>query len=346
MRTLVIVVLVVVATTLLFYAVLHQISSVWLDVALRPEVHAALERSLADQKRLRSLDPAQQAAYRKRFDETQKLLNRIDVIRMNRQQMLDRFEMLMVTVFVVSLVAGGFIAWRRSRKAEEARRREYVGRFAAWQEAARRHAHEIKTPLTAASLEIDRLVSLTREGAPADQVQRATESVFEELNRLARFTREFSSFASVAQPVTKPEELHELLNEFCTTFANAWPNLSLRLIQSSAVSAEVDRDMLRQVLVNLCSNSARAVNGKGVVEFAIDHDRTHAFIDVTDDGSGIPDSIRARVFDPYITTRKIGEGMGLGLAISRKIMLDHHGDLTLVASSPAGTTFRLTVPRG
>ena len=102
---------------------------------------------------------------------------------------------------------------------------------------------------------------------------------------------------------------------------------------------------LRQVLVNLCTNSSRAVNGTGTVSLTVSRDRTVGSIDVTDNGSGIPQSIGARVFDPYITTRKIGEGMGLGLAISRKIMLDHGGDLALVSSSRQGTTFRVTIPR-
>ena len=345
MKTVLLVAAIVVAATGLFYAVLHQVSGVLLDVALRPEVRASLEKSLADQKRLRALDPSNEQTYRLRFDETQKLVNRIDVIRMNREAVLQRFETTLVAVFVASLLIGGFIAWRRSRRAEEERRRDYVARFAAWQQAARRHAHEIKTPLTAARLEVDRLVSLTRSGAAADDLDRAIESVFEELDRLARFTREFSSFAAVAQPVQRPEELNALVAEFCATFANAWPNIALHPIRSSDVTVNVDRDMLRQVLVNLCTNSSRAVNGRGNVSFTIERDRSAAFLDVADDGSGIPESIRGRVFDPYITTRNVGEGMGLGLAISRKIMLDHGGDLAIASSSSSGTTFRLTLPR-
>jgi signal transduction histidine kinase len=345
MKNVLLVAAIVMAATGLFYVVLHQVSGVLLDVALRPEVRASLERSLADQKRLRALDPDNEHRYRLRFDETQKLLNRIDVIRMNREAVLQRFETTLVAVFVASLLIGGFIAWRRSRRAEERRRRDYVARFAAWQEAARRHAHEIKTPLTAARLEVDRLVSLTRNGASAEDLDSAIESVFEELDRLARFTREFSSFAAVAQPVPRPEELNSLVAEFCSTFANAWPNIVLHPVPAAAVTVNVDRDMLRQVLVNLCTNSSRAVSGSGNVSFTIQRDRSAAFLDVADDGSGIADSIRGRVFDPYITTRNVGEGMGLGLAISRKIMLDHGGDLAIVSSSSAGTTFRLTLPR-
>ena len=110
----------------------------------------------------------------------------------------------------------------------------------------------------------------------------------------------------------------------------------------------VDRDLIRRVLANLCSNSALAVGERGVVTFRIrsdGDDNGAVHLDVHDDGHGIDPSIRARLFEPYVTTRRVGEGMGLGLAISRKILLDHGGDLELLGSSPSfGTTFRLTLP--
>jgi len=65
---------------------------------------------------------------------------------------------------------------------------------------------------------------------------------------------------------------------------------------------------------------------------------------VADDGPGIPEEVRPRVFEPYVTTRQPGEGMGLGLAIAKKILLDHGGDLEVLASSAAGVTFRLSLP--
>jgi signal transduction histidine kinase len=68
------------------------------------------------------------------------------------------------------------------------------------------------------------------------------------------------------------------------------------------------------------------------------------YVDVTDNGPGVPREVRPRLFEPYATNRSVGEGMGLGLAISRKIMLDHGGDLELVQTAGAGTTFRLVLP--
>jgi len=310
-RSLLGVLITVAAATALFWFFLHQISSVWLDVALRPEVRAALEQSLEDQKSLRRLDPARRGEYRKRFDETQKLLNRIEVIRMNREAMLRRFELALILVFALAAVAAAVVLWLRYRAAQAQERSDYRERMTSLQETARRHAHEIKGPLTAARLELE---------------------------RLARYTREFSSFAGVGKPALRRESLGEMIEEFCATFTNAWPGLALRDGGLDAIVC-VDRDMFRQVLVNLCSNSAGA--GAKTVTFSIVKSGARVSLDVRDDGGGVPEPLRARIFDPYVTTRKIGEGMGLGLSISRKVMIDHGGDLQLAGTGAAGTVMRV-----
>jgi signal transduction histidine kinase len=337
-RPLLTVAITIAAATLLFWFVLHQVSGVWLDVALRPEVRAALEQSREDQKSLRDHDPARRAEYRKRFDETQKLINRIEVLRMNREAMLRRFELALIVVFALAAAAAAMLMWIRYRRARDRERREYLERVTSLQETARRHAHEIKGPLTAARLELERYADLVTAGATEEERLRAQESVSEELERLARYTREFSSFAGIGQPVLRRESLGQMLEEFCTTFANAWPGLELQDSGGDAVVC-VDRDMFRQVLVNLCSNSARA--GAHAMRFLIIRNGPQVLLDARDDGSGVPDSLRARVFDPYVTTRRIGEGMGLGLSISRKVLLDHGGDLVLAQTSASGTTFRV-----
>lgn len=335
----------VAAATLLFHAVVHQVSGVWLDMMLRPEVTRAVEQSLADQKSLRSLDPPNAAKYRRRFEEEQRLLNRIAVVSMNRERLLRRFETALSGTFALTLFAATFVWTMRQRRDEERRRREYLERLTAWQEASRRHAHEMKTPLTAARMEVDRLVSLVRGGAAEGDVDRAMESVDEEFERMTRFTKEFSSFAAVGQPVLRTEDAAAMLRDFCDMFANAWPNLTLRVSAPERVLVSADRDLLRQVLVNLLTNSACATTGHGGVTFTVARGGDRVFIDVADSGAGIPQSIQPRVFEPYVTTRRIGDGMGLGLAISRKILLDHGGDLTLLSTSPSGTTFRLTLVR-
>jgi len=112
-RSLALLLIALIAATALFWLVIHQIAGLWLDVALRPEVRQALERSLDDQKRLRALDDAHQDEYRQRFESTHTLLNRLEVIRINRAEMLQRFELTLVGLF--ALVAGAAVTALRSR---------------------------------------------------------------------------------------------------------------------------------------------------------------------------------------------------------------------------------------
>jgi signal transduction histidine kinase len=235
------------------------------------------------------------------------------------------------------------------RAAKDRKRLDTLEHLASWQEAARRHAHEIRTPLTAAQMEADRLLDLVRpdRGEVGPEATSLVNSIREELARLRRFTHEFTSFARIGRPQLRPEDLYRLVEEFCRTFAEAWPSMNLEPPETKeAVPVRVDPEMIRQVLVNLCTNSALALDGRpGKVHFQITRTGATVRLRVGDDGPGIAPSVRDRLFEPYTTTRKIGEGMGLGLAISRKILLDHDGDLELEATSAAGTVFRIVLPR-
>ncbi|MCU1245576.1 MAG: Nitrogen regulation protein ntrY [Acidobacteria bacterium] len=234
-----------------------------------------------------------------------------------------------------------------SREAARDRTRlRYLEHLSAWQEAARRHAHEMRTPLTAARMDVERFVSVMHQQLPhaAAEIDEARRSILEELDSLREFTRRFTSFATIARPRPRAMDLRRLVADLCSTFANAWPNLRLIPESESGQPAMVNADgeMLRQVLVNLAGNSALAA--ATTITFHLLREGAAWLLDVSDDGRGMAPEIRAHLFEPYTTSRSIGEGMGLGLAISKKIMLDHGGDLDLLQSSAAGVTFRLTLP--
>lgn len=239
------------------------------------------------------------------------------------------------------------------RMARDRRRLRSLENLSAWQEAARRHAHEMKTPLTGARLELERLQDLLRRcDEKGESARQAVDGVRHELERLGRFTREFTSFARLPRPSLRRVDLDRLAGDFVSTFEGAWPQLSLVHEGSDELpSTLADRDMLRQVLVNLCDNSAHAVDasaaGKGTVVIGSGAAGDQVWLEIADDGPGVPSELQPRLFEPYVTTRGIGEGMGLGLAICRKILLDHGGDLELLAAETAGRTgavFRLTLP--
>ncbi|MEM1180248.1 MAG: ATP-binding protein [Acidobacteriota bacterium] len=249
------------------------------------------------------------------------------------------------------------------RMARDRRRLRSLENLSAWQEAARRHAHEMKTPLTGARLELERLQGLLRRCEDgAEPARQAADGVRHELDRLGRFTQEFTSFARLPRPSLRSVDLDRLASDFVGTFEGAWPQLDLEHQAGGELPrVDADRDMLRQVLVNLCDNSAHALDSRrrGQVVLRTGCSGDQVWLEVADDGPGVPSELRARLFEPYVTTRGIGEGMGLGLAICRKIMLDHGGDLELrpagadgsaaepgdgAGTGATGATFRLSVP--
>ena len=227
---------------------------------------------------------------------------------------------------------------------------QYLRHLREWQETARRWGHELRTPLTTIYLEMNRTTPVLHglPSAKSDALQKIFESVLEEVGRLKDFANSFSSFAGMGQPRLGRWDLDGYLQHFGDLFAEAWPGVSLEVRPATqVVEAAFDKSMIRQVLMNLCNNSVHAfVEGKGRLRFRCGMEGDRPFIDVSDDGPGIPIQLGKRIFDPYVTTRKMGKGMGLGLAISRKILLEHSGDLRLMETGPGGSRFRLLFQSG
>jgi len=333
---------IVVSALLVFAWVIRQLSFISLGLAANREVQQVLRTSLDDQKKLARADPSSSAMYRRRFDETRQLLAHLQILELTRENLTRHYELLLLAVMAAILFAGSGLAIVE-RRVRDRKRTQYLQHLTSWQEAARRHAHEIRTPLTAASLEIGELVSKLAKRYPdaAPELKSAESSIREELDQLRRFTTGFTSFAVIGEPQRKRHDLAQFLTEFCSMFAATWPQLRIVLEEPEGDCHVVaDREMIRQVFVNLCSNSAFVAT-----ELRIRARRSggNVLVDFRDDGPGIPPEIRARLFEPYTTTRKIGEGMGLGLAISKKIMLDHDGDLVLLPTS-RGAAFRMSLP--
>jgi nitrogen fixation/metabolism regulation signal transduction histidine kinase len=233
------------------------------------------------------------------------------------------------------------------RMAGDRQRLAMLENLSAWQEAARRHAHEMRTPITGLRLELSRLAETLarRPDAGPDEIAGHLEGAQQELDRLTEFTHRFSSFARLPKPKRVRVDLSALLAEMAEIYHEAWDNLEIRFSPGEITEVEVDRDMIRQVLVNLWDNSAAATAPDPViVSLVVTRSPERTCVDVADDGPGIAAQVSDRLFQPYTTTRTVGEGIGLGLAISKKILLDHGGDLCLTASSPAGATFRLSLP--
>lgn len=231
----------------------------------------------------------------------------------------------------------------------ERQRLAELEQLAAWREGARRLGHEMRTPLTAIQLDLQSL---------RDQWQPATLDRLEgDFRFLQDFLVRFTASAKLPAPKLERIDLALFTSEFAAAFSSVWPGLELQLegdlAERPATPTWVmaDRELLRQVLVNLVSNAHQALEaGRGRVSFSIDHDEPYTSLWVSDDGPGIDPTIEDQLFQPHVSgpqqqSSKDPSGhrdtrLGLGLALSRMILLEHGGFLTLARNRARGSVDR------
>ncbi|MDX2020146.1 MAG: ATP-binding protein [Deltaproteobacteria bacterium] len=234
----------------------------------------------------------------------------------------------------------------------EARSRlEYMQKVAAWQEVARRLAHEIKNPLTPIQLAVQQLVSkytgddtsYRRLLGTADEILR------EEITSLRRLVDDFSAFAKLSRAEPVPVDVTALVQDFARQHPE-WERFITVDVPNKNVLALVDKVLFRRVLSNLVENAVQAAEGaKRVPQVRLRVEAagggSRVSVVVEDNGPGVPPSERQRIFDPYITHKE--GGTGLGLAIVRKILIDHGGDITVgdAGAVLGGARFDVRVPK-
>ncbi|WP_306591353.1 ATP-binding protein [Geothrix sp. 21YS21S-4] len=214
---------------------------------------------------------------------------------------------------------------------------------AAWQEVARRMAHEVKNPLTPIQLTAQRLLRRTREGRlDLQAVQEGAETILGEVASLSRLVDSFSRFARLPVPQFAPCDPADLLRQVLALYEPNHPDIrwSLALPEDGA-EVQWDGDMVKRALINLVDNAVAAVEGRGSVALALRSEDGAWRYDVEDDGTGIPEPDRDRLFEPYFSTKR--KGTGLGLAIVRRIAQDHGGDAWYEPLEP-GSRFSLALP--
>ncbi|WP_047996996.1 PAS domain-containing sensor histidine kinase [Puniceibacterium sp. IMCC21224] len=213
-------------------------------------------------------------------------------------------------------------------------------RMAAWGDVARRIAHEIKNPLTPIQLSAERIKRKfsTRVGDQADSLAQLTDVIVRQTNDLRRIVDEFSKFARMPEPERKPEDVVDLLRGVVLLQESGQPDVHFVTdLPDAGLGTEVDATMIGQALTNLIKNAGEAIESRqesGVeagfvpeIRISCISEGGKAEIRIADNGIGLPED-RARLFEPYVTTRD--KGTGLGLPIVKKIIEEHGGSLTLV----------------
>jgi nitrogen fixation/metabolism regulation signal transduction histidine kinase len=218
--------------------------------------------------------------------------------------------------------------------AESRDRISYLQKIGAWQEVARRLAHEIKNPLTPIQLAMQQLQSSFAGGDDkfARALAASSEIVTEEIAGLRRLVDEFSAFAKLPAVQPSPVDAAALVDDFLRSYSDLKVEFAP---PAEPVALVADRMLVKRALYNLVANAREA--GAKNIRISVES----GAIVVDDDGPGVPPDLP--LFDPYVTTKE--HGTGLGLAIVRKIALEHGGDVTCGKSPQGGARFTLTLRR-
>ena len=221
-------------------------------------------------------------------------------------------------------------------------------RSAAWGDVARRIAHEIKNPLTPIQLSAERIRRKfsPKLDADADDLDRMTQVIVRQTNDLRRIVDEFSKFARMPEAVKQREDIVAILNHAVTLQQAGQPDVRFHIdIPDQVIPLSLDATMISQALTNLIKNAGEAIDTrieKGVsldlkpaIAISLTDQDTQVSITISDNGIGLPQD-RAKLFEPYVTTRD--KGTGLGLPIVKKIIEEHGGVLRLDDAEPIGGT--------
>ncbi len=219
-------------------------------------------------------------------------------------------------------------------------------RDAAWAEVARRLAHEIKNPLTPIQLSAERMqLKLEPKLAPADAeiLVRSTQTIVSQVAALKRMVDAFSQYARTPEPALRALDLNALIREVLMLYESLGSSMKLNLANAMP-PVQGDATQIRQVIHNLLQNAQDALVGTEApyIEIATAVRDGRAEFSVTDNGTGFPEQLMKRAFEPYVTTKP--RGTGLGLSIVRKIVEEHHGEVTITNVSPHGARVAILLP--
>ncbi len=218
----------------------------------------------------------------------------------------------------------------------------YLTQLASWQVLARKMAHEVKNSLTPIRLTVEEMVARHSE-SNRTFLEQAAAIVVDEVESLERRVRAFSEFSAEPEVIPAPIDVNSVVEERIAFLRNAHPEVSYAVrLAEDAPNAMADEDLVKGILVNLLENAAEAAGDGGRILAATSVTPERVVIEVHDSGPGLSDQARKSVFQPTISFKK--RGMGLGLSIARKSALVLGGDILLVAGELGGAGFRVVLP--
>ena len=218
-------------------------------------------------------------------------------------------------------------------------------RMAAWREVARRIAHEVKNPLTPIILSAQRLKRKYAQFVDETIFEECTETIISQVELIRNLVNEFSSFARFPSANPVPGHLIPIIEETVALYREGHPGINFKISNTSDIPIlNLDHQQMKQALINLIDNAIGALIGPGNIIINVAHDPIlkKVRMEVADDGPGISDEDKTRLFQPNFSTKKTG--MGLGLTIVSTIIADHHGMINVQDNAPRGAKFVIELP--
>ena len=218
-------------------------------------------------------------------------------------------------------------------------------RMAAWREVARRIAHEVKNPLTPITLSAQRLKRKYSHQLGESVFEECTQIIIDQVDLIRNLVNEFSSFARFPSANPKPCDLVPTIEETIALYREGHPNIKFEIQNTDDIPPlNLDRQQIKQALINLIDNAIGAITQDGIISFAVSHDPIlkRIRIEVADNGPGISNEDKTRLFEPNFSTKKTG--MGLGLTIVSTIIADHNGVISVQDNLPHGAKFVIELP--
>jgi signal transduction histidine kinase len=209
---------------------------------------------------------------------------------------------------------------------------------------AKQVAHEIKNPLTPMKLLVQHLRQAFRDNAANREtmVEEITQTLTEQINTLARIATEFSNFARMPGRMFERVDVHQLLQEAAQLFSEVKGIEIQTKFSDIGPSLIADREELRRVCINIIRNAIQAMDERGKITIETRIRGHQCVITFVDNGPGIAPELQSKVFEPNFSTKT--DGMGLGLAMARKVIEDLNGTITLESTVGKGTTIMVNLP--
>ncbi|MDF1590886.1 MAG: ATP-binding protein [Desulfobacterales bacterium] len=222
---------------------------------------------------------------------------------------------------------------------------EKAQRMAAWREVARRIAHEVKNPLTPITLSAQRLKRKYATQFKEPVFDECIRMIIDHVEIIRNLVNEFSSFARFPAANLQPCELPPIIEETVALYKEGHQTINFNLTVAPKIPVlNMDRQQIKRAMINLIDNAIGAIKNSGDIHITLTYESGTKIVrlEVVDNGSGISDEQKARLFEPYFSTKKAG--MGLGLTIVSSIIADHNGRIRVEDNQPRGARFIIELP--